>query len=274
MNKDKLEQKKEEVKHVNAFLNLLLNTSGKIYVNLESHGSDGIEPDFPIQLDNRSIGIEHTRLFHQTDRRGVNPVEHQKNATDIITRAQKLYEEKSSQKIWVEVNFRNDYGLNRGKNPLYLNGGIHRDSTAEMISDFILNHLPEPSSMKCYEYLNYDMSRDAFRFAEIIEKITICDWSKYNTSVWSSNEGGVVPGILSNLNNAIASKEEKPENYVTDYNELWLVVVHDSRRFVSYFDADVLPETIITKSCFDKVFAFSYSDNQILEMKTRSHKNQ
>ena len=67
---------------------------------------DPPEPDFYVETDQGLIGLEHTRLVREKDRRGVSMMAHHRCAERIMESAEQLFSHLLDVKLNVSVNFR------------------------------------------------------------------------------------------------------------------------------------------------------------------------
>src|SRR5690606_37262547 len=129
-------KEKIETKHVESFLEKLLpNFKGDIVKQKPP------EPDFYFEMDESTIGIEHTRLMHPKDQRDVDPKAHSAEAYKILKGAESIYNQSSEIKLHVHVDFRVDHGLS-GNNKTANLSKKDRAPLSKFIAEFVRNNIP------------------------------------------------------------------------------------------------------------------------------------
>jgi hypothetical protein len=240
-----------ETAHFNQFLKLL---------NLPESFEYGKEPepDFVIKLIDETIGIEHTRLFIPKDIKGDDPINHQVSAKRILTKAEQLFKLKHTEKLTVTVRFHRSYGLGTKQRMLT---GKDVGKLSKFLCDFVSLNIPEYGTRRAFE--QFDMQVGKQVLPDEIDYLSI--YHKFNC--WTQSEGGVVPDVRSDaLYNRVASKDTKPQNYKTAYNEIWLLIVEDQWNMTTYFDFSYA-EVIEVDSMFNKVFILRSGNDMIIECK-------
>lgn len=252
--------KKEEEKHILAFWECLEEFPGYV-----PKGQDPPEPDFYVVTGEGKIGIEHTRLIRQKDQRGFDPKRHDVLAQKIIEYAENEFNLHSDVKLHVDVDFRNDYGLMRGDQSVYLTNADIKQ-LADRIAGFVKANIPDPKTHVTFE--GFDENTGKRLFSEKIERITIANTDYKNASCWSATSGGVLPRVFesSAFTSSLKKKNDKPKNYQQNYYQIWLLMVDDDREFVSSFSYDRSDENVLD-SPFDRVFIFRYALDKIIELK-------
>ena len=169
-----------EIKHLEQFMGLLHNDVKSFSINPTP------EPDFTLKIDEKSIGVEHTRLFLCEDIKGDNIVIHNKVASKIMNDAQAIYLAQHSEALTVTVSFYSSYGL-AGESKMLSNKDIKKLS--QFIADFVSQHLPDEGHY--VRFHQFDFSQGKYILPDKIRRISILH--KY--SCWSMATGGIVPSI-------------------------------------------------------------------------------
>lgn len=251
--------------HIEQFIKLFFNSS----IGFEQQQPP--EPDFKVKLDEKVIGIEHTRLIRKPDKNNINVMGHYKVADKIMHKAELLYNTTESMCLMVNVSFRCDYGLITNSPKQLYNNDIQELS--HFIADFVKLQLPKIVASKqdaYFTFYTYDFNTGQQVLPEKINHITITNTKSFEHSCWAANQGGVIPGIYKSEEFEITlnNKNKKPQNYKNEYDEIWLLIVEDSMDLTSYFhfDDQSTPEI---ESNFNRVFVLRKVENCYIELSLR-----
>ena len=100
-----------ELAHINQFIKLTgYPVSAKVCPEPD--------PDFRIELEEKFIGIEHTRSFLPKDSKGDDLTKHRTTGNRIVANAERMFKETHKEKLTVYVNFFCPYGLSIPSNML------------------------------------------------------------------------------------------------------------------------------------------------------------
>ena len=238
-----------EIAHLRQFLKLL-----ELSPNFEQ--CEEPQPDFKIILNNKVIGIEHTRLLLPKDSKGNDPVKHHVSSNRIIENAERMFKEKRNEKLTVTVNFFGSYGLSLKSNMLT---GKDVKELSKFICDFVLINIPEYGARRSFE--QFDMQLGEQILPDQIDHISI----DHKYDCWTQSEGGLVPDIRSDaLYSRIASKDPKLKNYNNTFDEVWLLIVENQWNMLSYFDFSYAND-IEVNSHFNKVFIMRSGNDEVYE---------
>lgn len=207
---------------------------------------DSETPDFEVNIDNRWISIEHTRL--------INPqLQQVENYRDrIIKTAQKRFESKYLDRLYVLITFRN----------IQLKGGKiaeekYVDEVYNLIEQIYLNN-------RKFEFKIHS-KRHKEKVSATIESFSVDNVQ--NFSHWQHFGAYVVEWIdMEWLKGIIKKKEMNIEKYPKQYEQNWLLMVSDFGTKASSTRTDFIDfSTIQTK--FDKIFIYSYMADEITIVK-------
>ncbi|RYF19780.1 MAG: hypothetical protein EOO42_13735 [Flavobacteriales bacterium] len=214
------------------------------------------QPDFKIVINDKVIGIEHTRLFLPKDSKGNDPVKHHVSSNRIVENAERMFKEKRDEKLTVTVNFSGSYGLSIQTNMLT---GKDVKELSKFICDFVLINIPEYGGRRSFEQFNMLLGEQIL--PDQIDHISI----DHKYDCWTQSEGGMVPDIRSDaLYSRIASKDSKLKNYNKSLDEVWLLIVENQWNMLSYFDFSYA-DNIDVNSHFNRVFIMRSGNNEVYE---------
>lgn len=211
--------------------------------NLEIQQSE--KPDFILKGENKTIGLEHTRLIVQKDKQFFNGLwkEYIQDALKIILKEQP--DLTGIVNIVLEVDSPIYHGKslkNFKESAIKKNLKIIHKSIAEYIIAFISdNNITKPTFIKS---LNYQASKEKFTIKQSQEFFRRNDFEEV-----------LLECILKKENLLIEYKQEK-----NNCNEWWLLIVHDGINYSSNFiiDETYLKNPIITS--YDRVFILNSFD--------------
>lgn len=236
-----------EIAHLRQFLNLL-----KLPPDFKQ--CEEPQPDFKILLNDKIVGIEHTRLLLPKDSKGNDPVKHHVSSNRIVENAQKLFKERRNEKLTVTVSFYGTYGLSVESRMLT---GKDVKELSKFICDFVSVNIPEYGTGRSFE--QFDMQLGEQILPDQIDHISI----DHKYDCWTQSEGGMVPDIRSEaLYARIASKDSKLKNYNREFDEVWLLIVENQWNMLSYFDFSYA-DNINVESHFNRVFIMRSGNNEV-----------
>ncbi|GAA0875196.1 hypothetical protein GCM10009118_16050 [Wandonia haliotis] len=208
---------------------------------------DNERPDFILKLkDNRLVSIEHTRLINPD----LKKIEEHKDK--IIKAAQKIFESKYGEKLYVLITF-NNITLQSGKK----NEDKYINHVFELVEDVYLKN-------KGFEFhISSKMNRPAI--SSLIDSIWIDN--SWEFSNWQHFGAYLVEQIDNDwFRGVIDKKERNIKHYNEVFQENWLLMVSDfgSKSSSNSFSGFDFSE-IITK--FDRVYLFSFRADTITQVK-------
>lgn len=194
-------------------------------------------PDFILQVDNKVIGLEHTRIIDETKSQKFFSI------SNLFNEAAKEFASSYPDKhICATFRLKND-NLDFGQS--------EKKELIKSINHFVLDALNG----------NYQSQPD------FIEEVRIMNNSVVSFSFLENNFSGSKLTV-SELRKAISIKETKLQKYYRQSNEInnfWLVLMVGSLNSASFeFDDNT---NYRTESIFDKVFLMSDFSEEIIEIK-------
>jgi hypothetical protein len=257
MNKERIERL-----HLEQFLKLI--SSLPIIAMVQPQG----EPDFVFQVNEKTIGLEHTRLIRLPDERGVNIKAHTVNADRIVAFAEAILNTKNNICLRVAVDFKCTYGL--AVSPPVQLESKDTGMLSQFIADFVEEKLQDVLILEHLESIifeAFDWNAGRYIFPDKIQLIRIQNTSAYKTPCWFNYEGGTIPSIYESIEfkTRLSEKNKKPKHYINHYDEIWLLLVEDSMELTSYFDFDET-EPVSIQFHFDRVFILRRSKNEYIEL--------
>jgi hypothetical protein len=226
------QQKKDERMHLEMFRELIDGSP----VRLLSHDDN---PDFLVEREGRTIGIEHTEFFrrrNRTSRRPYGPAELEGIQQGIIRKAMELYTKQGNSPVSVKIWF--DPGMKFTK----LAPG-RSEAIAVELSSFIAEWArTDPSP-----YAGFGPD-DAIPIKEIgILSITRDCW------VWSKENPALVGSpSVSQLQGIIAEKDTKYDIYRQKCDECWLLIT--ANRFNPAQGTDLTQGDDCLRHCYTSRF--------------------
>lgn len=207
---------------------------------------DSETPDFEVNVDKQWISIEHTRLINPQ----LQQVENYRD--EIIKAAQKRFEAKYSDKLYVLITFRN-VKLKGGKiaEEKYIN------EVYNLIEQVYLNN-------RKFEF-QIDSKRNKEKVSPTIESLSVNNIQ--NFSHWQHFGAYLVEWIdMEWLKNIIKRKEVNIKKYSKQYVENWLLMVSDFGTKASSTRTDFIDFSTI-ESEFDRIYIYSYRADKITIVK-------
>jgi len=203
-------------------------------------------PDFEVNIGDKIISIEHSRLINPQ----LQKVEQYRDK--IIKNAQKRFEEKYTDKLYVLITFRN-INLQGGKEAEQK----YVDEVFNLIEEIYLNN-------KRFEF-KVRATRHTDRVSKTIECLSVDNIQ--NFSHWQHFGAYLVEWVdMKWLKSIIEKKEKNIVNYQKEYQENWLLLVSDFGTKASANRTDFIDFSVI-ESKFDKIYIHSYIADEITIIK-------
>lgn len=203
-------------------------------------------PDFIVKLNNRIVSIEHTRLLNPD----TQEVEQYKDK--IIKAAQKIFENKYREKLYVLITF-HEIRLQGGRN----NEEEYINHVFEIVERVYLNN-------KDFEF-HVSSKLNSPGVSDLIERIDINN--SLNFSHWQHFGAYIVESIDHKwFTNVIQKKEKDIIHYDEKVDEHWLLLVSDFGTKAStkcFYGFDF--SKINTK--FDRIYLYSFMPDSITIVK-------
>ena len=236
-----MSQKKKQIEryHLERFISN--DNLGLIVYNIKEDET----PDFSLKLKDKLVSVEHTRL--------VNPDLQQKEQykDKIIKEAQKLFEEKYDEKLYVLITFQEDV----------LQLGIkNQRKYVKHVFDFVEQIFLNNQNFEFHIY-----SKLSEETTEFIEGVNINN--RDNFSHWQHFGAYSVDQIDKDwFKGIIHKKEQNISNYNGTFDENWLLLVSDfgteasTKSFYGFDFSEITTQ-------FDKIYLYSYMPDNITVVK-------
>ena len=216
-------------------------------LKLQVHSIHNCEtPDFEANINNKIISIEHSRLINPQ----LQKVEQYRNK--IIKLAQKRFEEKYTDKLYVLITF-NNIKLDGGK----IAEQNYVDEVFNLIEEIYLNN-------RRYRFKIHSQ-RNRKKVSKTIEKFSIDNVQ--NFSHWQHFGAYRVDWIdIEWLKGIIKKKEQNIDKYLKKYDQNWLLLVSDFGTKASANRTDFIDFSDIENK-FDKIYIYSYMADEVTIVK-------
>lgn len=204
-------------------------------------------PDFMVSKENRTIGIEHTRLMDNKSKQFVSAVK------NILKRAEK-------QLLLIDASLTQIINISFNYSKLIWNGKL-------LLSEKFRANEKEEVAMVISNYLNSVLEKNDIDKPEFIEKVSISGPTNFSLSIEHNEKYLGKSDFIEQLLKTIDSKESKFSRYLQagSFDEIWLLIVAGGASTASSYDfADIVFEKI--NSQFDQIFLFDNFSCQIIKI--------
>ena len=245
------EKKYHELAHIIAFKGTISDfPEGDIPKDQEN-------PDFPIYANGKTIGIELTRVFHESKKNGNSLQAEETYVFDIVHKAKELYSKAINVPIIVWIDLR--IGTDFKKQSI--------DTIAAELVHFVKKRIPEQNSYK--EVKRTSKIDDPL--SKVVYSVTILRFETLTRSSWIpigiSGAIGILPPEF--VQQRIDKKNPRVQDYKQKCDEIWLVIVVYGLLPSSFFEVSgkVISETY--SSNFDRTYLFDFQKNKSYFLKTQ-----
>ena len=210
------------------------------------------EPDFILQIDGKSVGLEITELFISHEENGNTMQAQESISSRIVASAQRLYESSGAPPAHVSICFGPGQNLRK----------LSRDKTARALATFVQRlNLSVGQSLDWYpEELKNSLPYE-------ISFIHTLGVPSYDMAHWGvARAGWVVPLQTSSLQHRIDEKAKRLGSYRESIAENWLLIVSDATKPSQLIRAKESFESHSIQSPFKRSFFYSYPDDFIVEL--------
>lgn len=222
-------------------------------------------PDLLCQHHNRIIGVEHTRLYYESNTLAVGQQRKPQELLHIkiVHTAHQMFKQQSSVPLWLAVTFTEPYNLRK------------RDVSeiAQSLADVVFTSVStgvdlfQRSTITTISPWEYEHERRPFPQGVQAIHYTVQDNPKYE--VWGPTYGYGVPDLaVEGLKATIAVKDARVPEYGKRCDQVWLLMVTNLGMPSSNFTIAeaVLSHTFST--VFDRLFLLTDGNSQLIELKT------
>ncbi len=223
--------------------------------NLEFEIDPGEAPDFTLTSGTNRVGLEVTRIFHQSDIKG-KPRKVVENLRDrVLSHAHRLYHATANPPVHVSVFFKSGHAIGKSEvSPL-----------AQKLVSLVIRNLPDSDSCKKAEF-NW-INREWF--PEEIDQISVWRFAWLTKSNWSAPDSEYVPKCSVELiQETISKKNGKFASYAETHPNCWLLVVADDFSLSGTFDFTPAVLAHGYTSSFKRVYLLQLFSRQVYTLNT------
>jgi hypothetical protein len=221
----------------------------------------GESPDFLIDIEGRTVGIEVTELFIRSNKSEAHPqpeeeplLQAAESITNlIVSKARKIYFDADNPPVLSTIWFSDRITLDKKKD----------DQIAELIA-----HQIQSMNLKNSQAVTWRSSEENEErsLSESVDIIYTCKVPELRFARWTvARPGLVAPLTRKRLQEVIDKKAEKINAYKKRAEEIWLLIVADRTQPSQKFS--VKPDFPVTSlsSPFTRTFYFGYISGDVLE---------
>ena len=245
------EEKEEELAHIKSFLSVY---KPDLIENMEENE----KPDSATYINDKKIGIEHTRLMQPNTIEGLRIKREEVMRDRVLSESQKIFKSISDEDIHVNISFDDFYWINYPKIEW---GSQEYHKLPKAIAEFVNNNLPGES-----ERVQITRPEDGL-IEKYIWYLTISRFEKASEVNWSRPKGGIVPHIEQDIVQEILStKNKKIKDYDDSCDEFWLLMIKND---FDYSMSVEVTENLISysyDSAYSKLFIFDIATLELIEL--------
>ncbi len=218
---------------------------------IETHES----PDFLIDGACRTIGVEHTEVYHPVPPDGYSPQAQDHWAQKIVSRTSELWKKAAGFPLLVQVSFHPRSHLSR--------------KNVEALAQEIVSVIGETKIQPGKSLTLKRVSRQQITLPTEVSRLYLQRPTRATKQGdrWCCSSAGFVPELTEqHIQAKIDGKEKKLEKYRGRCSEIWLLMVADNLRFPNSVE---LTESALNNrytTQFDRVFFFWDSDRRWREL--------
>lgn len=227
----------------------------------------GESPDFLIDIEGRTVGIEVTELFIRSNKSEANRqptknllLQEIESITDrIVSRAREIYFDAENPLVLSTIVFPDTITLHKKKG----------DQIAKLIA-----HQIQSMSLQNSQIGNWRSSEDENEgnlLSESVVLIHACGVPEQRFARWSVARAGLVATLAcKHLQEAIDKKAKKISAYKKYAEEIWLLIVADRTRPSGKFS--VTPDFPLDSisSPFTRTFYYGYAVEEVIDLTRKS----
>ncbi len=226
-------------------------------------------PDFiVVKRDGKTVGIELTELKYERNDTEFNMRAHEDFLSDIMHRAQTIYERQNDLCLVVDVHFSDQIAPLVQLQPKDNEAILMKTGLAESIARIVVDNLPESTGKK---YIVDTTSKYGdLNLPSYIESIHITNVNgRMDDALWyASISTRVKPLSVESIAQRISDKDRKLPHY-QHCDAMWLVIIQNSFLMSSHYDP-VRAERALRhryRSAFDEVFVFERSQSNVRQLR-------
>ena len=249
------DQKEKEYAHLLEFKESIPDfPMGQISLHVE-------HPDFLIQSATKTIGIEHTEVYHKPRKDGSSLQATETYVHQILRRAKEIHENIGGKPALVSLNLSSRARLNKAKvEPL-----------ATTLADIVQARMPpnqESTEIK-QTWNDKSVLPREFSFVNIFRNDSLKD------PVWGPVMASAIPDITSDFVQArIDQKNDRISKYRAQCDEVWLLIVVYGFLPSTWFNVsgEALKQTY--QSSFDRTYLFDFQQRRAIQLSTQVPQSQ
>jgi hypothetical protein len=248
------EQKHRELAHLLAFKESIPDfPDGEITEDKE-------HPDFQISTSGKTVGIEHTEIFHVSRKNGTTLQAEENYIVQILSKSKKLYDSSNGVPVVVWVNF--SIGAHFTKRRI--------EPIAKVLVSIVESNIPEANGT--VEIRSTWKSEDPL--PKEISSVTIILYEDRKQSGWAPiGLGGAVPEIPHEfVQKRITRKNEKVDEYRLRCDEIWLLIVVYGFFPSTWFDVSGSALEEFYVSDFDRTYLFDFQNTKAFRLSSKTQK--
>lgn len=230
-------------------------------------------PDGSFTLDGKKVSIELTELYWDEDNEGLNKKAQESLSGQIISIAQKKYENLNLQPVHVGVSFKDNYGRQR---PYRSNDSL-RSSDKEKLSDHIvqmvIKYFPASDSGNV-QIDEFDNNCERILDAKLND-ISITRYPQATGNCWFTGNGGLIPEITFEIiADCISKKNKRLKFYKHLYEINWLVIIERWNNMSGWFEFEFADKILNSnyEFDFDRIFILRCWEGTVIELKKLNRK--
>lgn len=216
---------------------------------------DAEAPDFIVECNDGTIGVEHTELFLD-DSPGVGSALRAKEGewAKAVLNACRLYEERTLPAVDVAVFWLDHYPLTSKR----------RKEISREIADCVERALPMAEPTVTLEQTDLSDSP----LPEEIDAIRVAKFPELTVNRWNYPRSGYVASLsVDQIRNAIAEKERRLEAYQSSCSQVWLVLVIEGLYASSLIEIAESVRTTSFITGFDRLLLMRYFEGEVIELR-------
>lgn len=221
---------------------------------------DKEHPDFPISTSDKTVGIEHTEIFHKPRKNGTTLQAEENYIFQILSKSKKVYDDSNNVPVVVWISFA--IGARFAKRQI--------DSIAKALVRIVEKNIPkqnETTEIKRTWRANDPLPKE-------VSSVTIIRFGNREKSEWAPiGLGGAVPEIPHEfVQESINRKNMKVGEYRYRCDEIWLLIVVYGFLPSTWFDVSgsALEQHYI--SDFDRTYLFDFQYKRAFLLNTEPPK--
>ena len=216
---------------------------------------DGSGPDFVLETDGHTVGVEITEFWREPPTTGLPRRQIEGIRDQVLRAAERACNAASLPPVEVLVQFQ--------ENQTPFKDRVNTLTTE--LAEAVRKHFPAPGQ---HRNLGWDFGEDSRLPPEVVG-LTVIRRENASESLWLTVDADYVrPVSAEHLQARISAKNGKVQRYVRASPEFWLIVVFDSLRFSGTFDLHSPAFNCVYESVFKRTFVFDTFSGTVRELTT------